>query len=1076
MASSLSLSILFTSRVKRAFFFLGISLLSTAVWAQTQLGTIFGTITDQTGAVVPNASVTVSNPSVGLKRSASTDADGQYHVAGLPIGVYMLRIEKEGFEIEVREGIALNGAPTIAINVSLPIGRVTQQATASAEANAVDNVTSSIGEAILDRSLDELPLNGRDLFQAALLEPGVAPASSAAPSLISNGRTGQTAINGMRPNWTNVTIDGMDANEPVFGYSPSGASGLFLGLDGLSEVRVLTQTFSTEYGRNGGGVIEMITKSGANQFHGSLFELNRNAAFDSKNYFDLANASIPPFVRNQFGASLGGPLVHDRAFFFANFEGFRQVQATTAVATVPDALAHQGLLPSANNPSTCTSVTPTNCVNVGVEPSVQPFLALLPPSNGPDNGDGTGDLITANKGNTNENDGLVRVDLNVSNTHSLFGRYIIDDSYSLVPYLGDPPGTYAPGFPVFQQARNQYFTLQDRTDLGREFINELRFGINRTAMLSAVDNTHPGLTISLVPAQALGVIDITGMSLIGDSSALPLGDLSTTYQLQEQVSHVRGRQTLRLGGEFRRLAAGGPLNLSVSGAYTFEDLTPFGIPALSNNPALESFLDGIPLSYLGSNPAASDSRRDYRQNSISAFVQDYFQVTRRLVVNAGLRYDFYSNPSETHGRLSAIRNPATDSGPTVGSVFASTPLDLFSPQLGFAWSLFGSKTVLRGGTGIFRDQFPVLSYSSDRFLPPFFGVDSLVFPSFPSPQNALITQPIFAFSMTYHPKFPYALQYNLNLQREIASGTIVTVGYFGARGNHLTREAEQNPFEPALGHRFNPNLPSPLQAELTDAQSFYNSFQVSISRQFHNGISLQAFYTLSHSIDDASSGILLDAVNEAAEAQNIFDRKGDRGRSGFDILHNFVASATSELPLGHRRILEGWQLSGIGSFHSNAPFTPVLAFDNADIQSLLLAQRPDLIGNPYVGSCPNGARAGTPACWFNPSAFALPPPGQFGTAARNSLRGPGYGQLDLALRKSFSLSERRKLTFGAEAFNVANHPNFEVPSNTQNPLSTGGNGDAVFKNAAGDFVKNAGQLFSTNAAARQIQLDARFVF
>jgi hypothetical protein len=1077
MASSFFLSIFFTSRVKETSILLAMALLSTAAWSQTQLGTIFGTISDQTGAVVPNASVSVANPSVGLKRSATTDAGGQYHVAGLPIGVYTLRIEKEGFETEVREGIALDGASTTAINVALPIGRVTQQTTASAQASAVDNVTSSISEAILDRSLDELPLNGRDLFQAALLEPGVAPASSAAPSLISNGRTGQTAINGMRPNWTNVTIDGMDANEPVFGYSPSGASGLFLGLDGLSEVRVLTQTFSTEYGRNGGGVIEMITKSGANQLHGSLFELNRNAVFDAKNYFDLANASIPPFVRNQFGASLGGPLVHDRAFFFANFEGFRQVQASTAVATVPDALAHQGLLPSDSNPSTCTSATPSNCVNIGLAPSVQPFLALLPPSNGADNGDGTGDLITANKGNTNEIDGLVRVDLNISNTHSLFGRYIIDDSSSVVPYIGDPPGTYAPGFPVFQQARNQYFTLQDRTNLGREFVNELRLGINRTAMVSSVDNTHPGLTISLVPAQALGVIDVTGMSLIGNSSALPLGDLSTTYQLQEQVSLVRGRQTLRLGGEFRRLAAGGPLNLSVSGAYTFEDLTPFGIPALSNNPALESFLHGMPLSYLGSNPAASDSRRDYRQNIASAFVQDYFQVTRRLVVNVGLRYDFHSNPSETHGRLSAIRNPATDSGPTVGSVFASTPLDLFSPQLGFAWSLFGdSKTVLRGGTGIFRDQLPVLSYSSDRFLPPFFGVNSLVFPSFPSPQNALITQPIFAYNMTYHPKFPYALQYNLNLQREIASGTIVTVGYFGARGNHLTREAEQNPFEPALGHRFNPNLPSPLQAELTDAQSFYNSFQLSISRKLRNSLSLQAFYSLSHSVDDASSGILLDAVNEPAEAQNIFDRNGDRGRSGFDIRNNFVASVTSELPLGHRRILEGWQLSGIGSFHGNVPFTPVLAFDNADIQSLLLAQRPDLIGNPYVGSCPNGARVRTPACWFNPSAFALPPPGQFGTAGRNILRGPSYGQLDLALRKSFSLGEAKTITFGVETFNLANRPNFEVPSNTQNPLSTGGNGDAVFKNASGGFAENAGQIFSTNSAARQIQLDARVVF
>jgi hypothetical protein len=1077
MIARILLSMFSASRGQSISYLLALSLLSIAGWAQTQLGTIFGTVTDETGAVIPKANVTVLNPSNGLQRSASTDAGGQYHVAGLPIGVYTLRVEKEGFEAKVHETLVLNGASTIVFNVSLRVGKVTEQTTANVQANTVDNVTSSFSGSVAEQSLEKLPLNGRDLFQAALLEPGVSPVPNAAPSLISNGRTGQTAINGMRPNWTNVTIDGMDANEPVFGYSPAGASGLFLGLDGLSEVRVLTQTFSAEYGRNGGGVIEMITKSGTNQFHGSLFELHREAAFDAKNYFDLGNAPIPALVRNQFGASIGGPLVHDRTFFFANYEGFREVRASTAIATVPDALAHQGLLPSARNPSACASLTPGGCVAVGVAPSVQPFLALLPPSNGTDHGDGTGDLITANKGNTNEDHGMVRVDLNISNTHSLFGRYIIDDSSSLVPYFGDPPGTYAPDFPVLQQARNQYFTVQDRTDLGSESFNELRFGINRTAMLSSVDNTHPGLTISLVPGQPLGVIDITGISLIGNNIALPLGDFSTTYQLQEQVSRTTGRQTLKFGGEFRRMAADGPLNFTVSGAYTFEDLTPFGIPAQSNNPDLESFLHGLPLAYLGSNPAASDSRRDYRQDIVSAFVQDYVQVTHRLVMNAGLRYDFYSNPSEAHGRLSAIRNPATDAEPTVGDLFASTPLDLLSPQFGFAWSMSDDgKTILRAGVGTFRDQLRVLSYGGDRFLPPFFAVNSLVFPSFPHPQTASITQPIFVYSMTYHPKFPYALQYNLNLQREIAVGTVLTAGYFGARGNHLTREGEQNPFEPALGHRFNPNLPSPLQTDLTDAQSFYNSLQLSVARRFQNRLSLQAFYSLSHSIDDATSGLLIDAVNEPAMTQNIFNRKGDRGRSGFDMRHNFVANAIYELPLGHRRGLEGWQISGIGSFHSNAPFTPVLAFDNADMQSLLLAQRPDLIGNPYVGSCPNGAKAGTPTCWFNPSAFALPPPGQFGTAGRNSLRGPAYAQVDFALGKSFPLGEARKITFGAEAFNLANHPNFEVPSNTQSPLSTGGNGDAVFKDAAGDFADNPGRIFSTVASAREVQLDLRLVF
>jgi hypothetical protein len=515
----------------------------------------------------------------------------------------------------------------------------------------------------------------------------------------------------------------------------------------------------------------------------------------------------------------------------------------------------------------------------------------------------------------------------------------------------------------------------------------------------------------------------------------------------------------------------------VNGLYSFQDLSPFGFPVRSNNPALEFFLQALPLSYVGSVPSMSDSHRDYRQSVVSGFAQDFLRVTSRLTVNAGLRYDFYSNPTEAHGRLSVIRNPATDSGPTVGQVFAGTPRDLLSPQLGFAWAVSGDgKTVLRGGSGIFRDQFPVILFGADRFLPPFFDINTLIFPSFPSPQNAALTQPLFIIQTTYHPKFPYALQYNLNLEREITRGTILSAGYFGARGNHLTREGEQNPFEPALGHRFNPNLPSPLQAVLTDAQSFYNSFQLSVAGQHADNFSWHVFYTFSHSIDDASNSFLIEAVNEPPTSQDIFNRKGSRGRSGFDIRHNFVGNLVYQLPFGRGSWFGGWQLSGIASVHSNVPFTPMLSFDNADLQAVTISERPNLVGNPYSGFCPNGTRVGTPACWFNPSAFVVPPRGQFGTAGRNSLRGPGFGQFDLALRKAFHLARETQIVFGAEAFNLLNHPNFGVPTNTQSPLTLGGNGDAVFKNAAGDFADNSGRIFTTVGTGRQIQLDARFTF
>src|SRR6267143_139299 len=441
MIASIGTSTYSLSKSKSVLFlFLLAALIPAPAWAQTQLGTLFGTVTDTSGAVVPGAEVSVENVSTGLKRDGRTDKTGEYQLVGLPTGRYTLRVQKEGFQTEVREGIPLSPGAAIGINLSLVVGELSAHVTVEAGVPSIDTTTTTVEGMIAERSLTGLPLDGRDLFKAAILVPGVAPTPSSAPSLLSNGKAGQVSVNGVRPSGTYVLIDGMDANDPVFGYSPAGASGIFLGLDDFVEVRVSTQTFGSEYGTNSGGVIEAITKSGSNHFHGSLFELHRDAALEARNYFDLSNHPIPPFVRNQFGASIGGPLAHDRTFFFVDYEGFREVQASTAIATVPNALAHEGLLPSANDPSACTSASPTACVPVVIDPRVQPFLGLLPPSNGADNGDGTGDLITADKGSTYEHHGMVRVDHNFSSTHSLFARYVVDDSSSLVPYFGTTRG------------------------------------------------------------------------------------------------------------------------------------------------------------------------------------------------------------------------------------------------------------------------------------------------------------------------------------------------------------------------------------------------------------------------------------------------------------------------------------------------------------------------------------------------------------------------------------------------------------------------------------------------------------
>ena len=422
-------------------------LFSVGAWSQTQLAIVSGTITDPTGAVVPGVSVTIVNQGTGLKRHGLTDTAGEYRFVGLPTGNYSFRFEKMGFQSQTRDGVQLTSAAEVMIDSRLAIGNIQQQTTVRADFTGIDKTTSTINEPLAERSLTRLPLNNQDLFSAVALEPGVAPDPGSAPSLLSSGKTAQVAIDGIRPSMTNVLIDGMDATDPVWGYSPAGASGFFLGLDELTEVSVLTQTFNAEYGGHGGAVIDMITKSGSNQFHGSLWELHRDASLDAKNHFDLAANPIPPFVRNQFGAGIGGPLKRDRTFFFANYEGFREVEASTAIATAPDALAHEGFLPSANNSAACTSASSSGCAAIPINPQIQRFLNLMPPSNGADNGDGTGELITADKGATREDHGMARIDHNFSNTHSVFARYTVDDSSSVVPYAGTPPGTYHAGVP-----------------------------------------------------------------------------------------------------------------------------------------------------------------------------------------------------------------------------------------------------------------------------------------------------------------------------------------------------------------------------------------------------------------------------------------------------------------------------------------------------------------------------------------------------------------------------------------------------------------------------------------------------
>jgi hypothetical protein len=1072
-------------------------LTSAVVFAQTGTAVFLGTATDQQGAVLPDVKITATNADTGISVDVMTDAGGFYRIPGLFPGEYDLQAERASFAVAVRRRVALTVSQQAVVNFTLKVGPVAEKIEVNGEqAPLVESADSTVSGLVDPKQMRELPLNGRDIFQLVLLQPGVEPTPSAGPSPWQKGGVGKLSVNGQRSTSNNLTIDGMDANDPAFNVSSGGASGVLLGVDALQEFRVFTNTFSAEYGRNAGSVIQTVTKSGTNRLHGSLFEFQRNAALDAKNYFDLSGRPIPPFVRNQFGGSAGGPIQRDRTFFFVSYEGFRERLGITAVATVPDSLAHEGLLPSPANPSACTQQNPGGCVNVGLNPAVIPFLSLAPPPNGPDLGNGVGLFTSSDKRATREDYGLARLDHAFSGTHSVFARYIVDDGDSKNPYLS----TLVPGFPGESSNRSQFFTLQDQRVFHTNWLNLLAFGFNRTTYLAEVHDTHPGLTIALAPNRPLGVLAIAGLTSLGNNFLYPFGSFSNTFQIQDNVAWQRGHHALKFGGEYRRLQMNGPFDLFVNGEYNFQDLSFLGVPYASNNPALESFLHGMAFSYLGTNPQLSNSDRGFRQHWLSSYVQDDWRATPRLTLDFGLRYEFYSNPTEAEGKEVNIQNVATDTAPTVGKFLAGTPKDLFSPRFGFAWQLTGDqKTVLRGAAGIFRDQIWANLYGNARTLPPFYQAYFNVFPTFLNPLAAAQVSTTANATMTYNPKFPSTIQYNLNLEREITRDSVFKLMYVGARGNHLVRMGEANPFQPFLGSYLNPNFGSLIRI-LTDAQSFYNSMQSSFEHRTSHGLTLAAHYTWAHSVDDASGAFPSDAVNEAGKSQNLFNRKGDRGRSSFDVRNNLVFNFIDELPFGPgkkfghdatgwaAKVMEQWSVTGIGSFHSNVPFTPVLGFDNAGTRSAVNSDRPNLVGNPYQGTCPNGAPVGTVTCWFNPSAYAPPAFGSFGNAGRNSLAGPDFADLDFAILKNIPFGEDRMVQFRAEIFNIANRPNFAVPTNTEGPNGTGGNGDETFLGVCppsrplcgfpgqGIPAPNAGQIFSTVNPSRQIQFGLKIFF
>ena len=1086
------------SHVSRALarMFVAVLFLSFAniAFAQMATGTVRGIVTDNSGARVPDVKISVTNVGTGFTSNVLSDGNGIYTAPSIPIGNYTVKAEKQGFETFVRSSVVLTVGRDVVVDFAMAVGQVTQEVQVTEDAPAVETTSSAVSWLIGEQQVRELPLNGRNFMQLTMLAPGVQPvaqentegASSMVP--FGFGSPQRFSIAGGRPQGELFLIDGTDTAGVWGNGTGANLVGTSLGVDGIAEFEVLTDTYSSVYGGNG-AVVNAALRSGTNSLHGSAYEFARNSALDARNYFDPTGGTLP-FSRNQFGGTLGGPIKKDKTFFFVNYEGLRQKLTIPLITTVPDNNFRNGILP-------CTEVLllsgpacdPNNpfLVPVGVNPNVKSYLDSYPTPTGPSTNIGTA-LNTTNLNHpVSENYGVVKADHTLSNSDSLAMSFVIDDA-SLVahpqPVLTDN-----------DTQRNQTFTVEERKVISPTVLNVAHFSIMRQAINVLTQNV-PSLSL-FDGSQFPGTIGVVGLSTIGGND--DAHELLNRFTGRDQITFTKGKHSLIAGFEATKHLVDVNIPIINGGTVLYN---PIPLAPGITLPSFEAFLTNTPLAFAGVPGNASDSNRNMREWTFSPYIEDKYQVSKRLTLNLGLRYDFETNPTEVHDKLYTLINPLTDSGFTkVPNAFKDNPTaHNFEPRIGFAWDVFGDqKTSLRGGFGAFADLPLEMQVAiSYLFNPPIYNVETILLPQIPNPfgTGLNITGLPGAAQMTdYNSKMnDYIMQYNLNLQHDFGRNTIVTLGYLGSKANHLYIGQETNPCLPTsvlpngyivrdysasggVCPTVNPNL-SNVVDRMPVGTSNYNSLQASIAKTLGSIVQFRSAYTYSKCLDYGSYYTGNDSIGPngqtfGLQAGSLASTKKnvDYGPCDYDLRHNWTSNFIIGLPFKGNRWKDGWQLTSILSLHSGTPFSVYDGIDQANVGQAGAAQngeRPDLVSGANANPIGLSMTANGPS-WFSANSFQLQPYGQFGDLGRNTLTGPGVFELDMGISKTIRFSENMGLQLRAEAFNLTNHTNFGFP-NAQLYTGTNPNTGAAIPNPF------AGVITSTATTSRQLQLSAKFTF
>jgi Carboxypeptidase regulatory-like domain/TonB dependent receptor len=1068
-------------------------ILAVRLLAQVDTGAIVGTLRDASGAAVPSATITILEKSTNISTVVHSDDKGDYTSPPLRVGTYSVTAEAPGFKAETRDNLTLQVQDRLRIDFDMQVGQISEKVVVSSEVPPIQTETSSLGQVLPSKVITELPLNGRDYIQLATLTTGVVSTSySNTNGNIGGSSTGgqnSFVADGARGTLNNFLLDGIDNNS-----NDNGGVVLRTNVDAIQEFKIQTNSFSAEFGRSGGAAINAVIKSGTNSYHGDVFEFFRNSVFDARDYFEDPTQKKASFKQNQFGGTIGGPIIRDKLFWFGDYQGTIIRNPLTYISSVPTAAERIGDFsgpdepiiydPSTYNPVTNTRTQfPGNIIPPGkILPLAQNIVNLYPLPNQPGKLRNNYNISPIEQDQIDQGD--FRGDYNLSETNHFFFRWSMSGrtDFRPAPLPGLANGGGSSTGNAFEDTMGA--ALGYTHTFSPTTVNEIRIGFNYVHIRRGVpeggnvappaDLQVPGVVLN-PGTTGITLFSPTGYRRIGDPGYAPTILSTQERQITDVLNLVRGAHTIKLGAEIRwsqfnifQVAAPNG-SFSFTGQFTQNPLDGSGGSSIGDE------LLALPITSTISSLVTVGNR----QYVPSGFVQDDYKVNNRLTLNLGLRYDYFSpivavnNNQSNFDYQTATLIVANQNGASRGLV---TPDHFdFAPRIGFAWSPFSqAKTVVRGAYGIFYSGQEIrtagglqLTYNVPFYYQPFFISDGItpaltVAQGFPplNPTNA-VDPPVTSVDSRLHT--PYYQEWNFAVQQALPSAMSVEVAYAGSKGTHLQVLTDSNQVQIPGPGDIQPRRPYPQYGPFAAIQnrgnSTYNSLQLKVEKRYSTGLSFLSAFTYSKAIND-----LPEMCCNYPYPQNSWDLRAEKGLADFDQRFRWVTSFDYELPFGRgRRYLTsnraldlafgGWHVGGIYALTSGFPFSPFLSYDpsNTGDQGVVRADR---IAN---GNFPSGQR--DPSLWFDINAFPLPAQYTFGNSGRNVLIGPGVNLFDGSVRKEFAITETQRLEFRAEFFNMFNHPNFSQPDNFID-----------------DGPGAAGVVTSTAIPNRQIQFGLKYLF